>query len=212
MRKVRVARRALREWKKQTQAATAFHAVFQRVVSAGNNAQRARFFVAWRAGMRHDARDAWRREAKALARGQTAPARHAVRRWRDATRDARLDLVAAQRASRRAVATTWRNVHLGFVAWRCFAGDTDFRHATRRGSEQRAETYARRVLHRRAVSALGAWRRVACVTPRRIDTFLSRSEGRRVARTFTEWRFAVANGPRELSARKMFVKRHDALD
>ena len=211
MRKVRVARRALREWKKQTQAATAFHAVFQRVVSAGNNAQRARFFVAWRAGMRHDARDAWRREAKALARGQTAPARHAVRRWRDATRDARLDLVAAQRASRRAVATTWRNVHLGFVAWRCFAGDTEFRHATRRGSEQRAETYARRVLHRRAVSTLGEWRRVACVTPRRIDTFLSRSEGRRVARTFTEWRFAVANGPRELSARKMFVKRHDAL-
>ena len=211
MRKVRLAERVIRKWSEEVENAKKFHAVFARVVSAGVTAQKARFFVAWRAGMRHDARDAARREAKATARGALAPMRHAVNVWREATRDARLEVVAVRRATRRAVATTWRKAALGFVAWRCFAGDTEFRHATSRGASQRAEAHTRRILSRRAVSALREWRRVACVDPRRVETCLGRGDVRRVAATFRAWRFDVALGPRERTENKAFERKFESL-
>jgi hypothetical protein len=209
MRKVRVATRVVREWAKRVDAAKTYRAAFSRVVNKGVAAQKARFFVAWRAGMRHAARDAARREAKALARGAHAPARHALARWREATREARLEMVAARRAARRALATTWRKLALGFVAWRCFAGDVGFRRAARVGAAHRAEAHAHRLGSRHAAFALRAWRRVACVQPRRAETCLGRGDVRRVSAAFAAWRVGAARAPRD---RADAARRAAALD
>ena len=207
MRKVRVATRVMRAWAERVDAAKTFRQTFSRVVNKGVAAQKARFFVAWRAGMRHAARDAVRREAKALARGAHAPARHALARWREATREARLEMVASRRAARRALATVWRKLALGFVAWRCFAGDVGFRRAARVGAASRAEAHARRLGSRHAAFALRAWRRVACVRSARGD--VPRGDVRRVSAAFAAWRVGAARAPRD---RADAARRGAALD